>query len=97
MAITKQTAKRSAGGKALRAVLAILAGSYPRVPRATDVGGDECTLHRWIIFMGATVNPWVYQPANQALQPMPFADGSRAVHESIRSWCRANRNELLAT
>jgi hypothetical protein len=75
MAITKQTAKRSTGGKAPRAALANLAARNPRVLRAPDVGVDEWTLHRWIMFAGATVNPWVYQPANQALLPVPFAEG----------------------
>jgi hypothetical protein len=97
MAITKQTAKRSTGGKAPRAALAILAARNPRVLRAPDVGVDEWALHRWIMFTGATVNPWVYQPANQALPPVPFAEGSRTVPDNIRSWCRANPQVLLST
>jgi hypothetical protein len=62
MAITKQTARHSTGGKAPRAALANLAARNPRVRRATDLRGDEWTLHRWIMFTGATVNPWLYQP-----------------------------------
>jgi hypothetical protein len=45
MAITKQTAKRSTGGKAPRAALAILAARKPRVPRGPDVGGDEMAIN----------------------------------------------------
>jgi hypothetical protein len=97
MAITKQTARRSTGGKAPRAALANLAARNPRVRRATDLRGDEWTLHRWIMFTGATVNPWLYQPENISLPPVPFAEGSRTVPDNIMSWCRANPNELLTT
>jgi hypothetical protein len=45
MAITKQTAKRSTGGKAPRAALAILAARKLRVTRGPDVGGDEMVIN----------------------------------------------------
>jgi hypothetical protein len=44
MAITKQTAKRSTGGKAPRAALANLAARNPRVRRAAEEGGYEMTI-----------------------------------------------------
>ena len=90
MAITKQTSKRSTGGKAPRAELARRAARKAHPRRASQRVDDEWAAHRWIMFTPGTATPWMYQPRDESLVPVSFSEGSRVIPGPVESWCRAN-------
>jgi hypothetical protein len=98
MAITKQTAKRSTGGRAPREELSRRAARISRARRG-DVAqeGKDWKSHRWITFTGASMYPWVFQPDEESLPPVPFAEGSRFVPTNVEAWCRANPGVMLSS
>jgi hypothetical protein len=68
MAINKQTAKRSTGGKAPKEALAILAARNSRVLRAHDVGGDAMMIND-TTYESSTCMIAIYMNLRQELQP----------------------------
>jgi hypothetical protein len=96
MAITKQTAKCSTGGKAPRVDLARKAARFPRVSRQiSDHQGANWDQHSWIMFTGQGSVPWTIQPADGSNDPERFSDGSRVIPRHVVAWCRLNPNVML--
>ena len=95
MAITKQTSKRSTGGKAPRAELARRAARKAQSPRAGKRADDDWATHRWIMFTPGSASQWMCQPTDESLEPVSFRDGSRIIPGPVESWCRANPGVAL--
>jgi hypothetical protein len=96
MAITKQTAKRSTGGKVLRTEIAVKAARTPRLPRAaTPARGEEWITHSWIMFTGEGPAPWMVQPIEPSKDPERYSEGSREIPRYLESWCRLNPKVAL--
>jgi hypothetical protein len=100
MAITKQTAKKSTGGKAPRVELAMRAARNPIMRRQLHpkfAASDEWTSHRWIMFTGSTMSPWLIQSTNESMHPERFSEGSREIPQYVEKWCRLNPSSMLDT
>jgi hypothetical protein len=95
MAITKQTAKRSTGGKAPRAEIARKAARVPRTARSASRARAEA--HQWIMYTGGAATQWMVQPENERLPPFPFANADRDIPSQVEAWCRANPGVALDT
>jgi hypothetical protein len=93
MAITKQTAKRSTGGKAPRTEIAQRAARNPRVSRSSLC--EEWDAHNWIMFTAGQQKQWMAQPYDENLPPVSFADGDREIPSHVESWCRGNPGVAL--
>jgi hypothetical protein len=96
MAITKQTAKRSTGGRAPREELSRRAARITRARRGNVAQeGEDQKFYRWITFTGASLYPWMCQPDDESLSifhlqraPGPCPPTSMHGAEPILAWCR---------